>query len=215
MIRSENTSFYKKLQKDLLTALAVCLIIGSLSGQSNKHLVKQRKSFFALNADSMQGCINCLIMNGKMELSKNNKAAAIKIYCLDSLYYTLQSSNSTGHFTFYLPINHQYKVVLSKPGYYDKFFTVNTQFSKKRMTVKYEIEFSTDMFKTMEDMNVDVLKQPIVEIEYDKFRDLFVFDPQYTQSIYDDMDKLYTNYKIQQKMEAEDLKASAISGNNN
>ncbi len=158
--------------------------------------------------DSFKGCVRCLKMNGKMDLPKNNRAVAIHIYCKDSLVYILQSSNKSGLFTFYLPFNYEYKVVLSKPGYYDKYFTVNTAYTKNRMYTKYEIEFSTEMFKTVEDVNVDVLKKPLVEIEYNKIRNEFVYDPLYTQSINDEMARFYANYAIQEKAEAATLDAA-------
>jgi hypothetical protein len=166
----------------------------------------------SLPTDSFKGCVRCLKMNGKMDLAKNNRAVAIHIYSEDSLVYTMQSSNKSGLFNFFLPFNHSFKVVLSKPGYYDKFFMVNTTFTRKSMLSQYEIEFSTDMFKTMDEMNVDVLKKPLVEIEFNKIRNEFVFDPIYTQSINDEMAKLYANYAIQQKLEADSPGPQAFPG---
>lgn len=184
--------FNPTYMKFIFKALILLALSGSVCAQLNVS---------PFSVDSIKGCVRCLKMNGKMDLPKNNRAVAIRIYCKDSLIYIMQSYNKSGLFTYYLPFNYEYKVVLSKPGYYDKYFTVNTAYTRNRMMSKYELEFSTEMFKTVEDMNVEVLKKPLVEIEYNKVRNEFVYDPAYTQSINDEMAKFYASYAVQERMD--------------
>ena len=102
------------------------------------------------------------------------------------------SNHVTGRFDLYLPFNNEYKIVLFKPGYYNKFITVNTQYPKKKLLSVYEVDFRTSMYKTVEGLDINVLKDPLVKMKYDKINDVFDFDPKYTQVILDKIDKLYS-----------------------
>lgn len=182
------------LCKVVLIAISITMLALNCEAQRKRFFSKNKKQE-VFNSDSIQGCVNCLRMGGRISIAKNNNAILIKIFLADSLVYTLQSNNASGRFEFYLPYNNMYNVLLSKPGYYDKFMTVDTRFPKNKYGEKYEVAFTTEMFKTMEGLDVEILKQPLVELKYDKPNDLFDFDPQYTQRIIDKIYKLYSDYR--------------------
>jgi hypothetical protein len=153
-----------------------------------------------------EGCEYCLKVTGKISIARNNNAIAIKIVADDSLEYVMQSNNATGRFVFYLPFNYSYKVVVSKPGYYDKYFTVDTRYPPRAPEVSYEINFSTEMFKTTDDLNVDVFSLPLAQIKYDEKADEFAQDEGYTKAMKDRMDKLISDYRKLQNPAADELR---------
>ena len=184
--------FLTETRKIALTIAALGVLSVNTTGQVNDLSSQQN----LISPDSIEGCTYCLQISGKMAIAKNNNAIAIKIYRYDSLIYTTQANNATGRFSFYLPFNNEYKIILSKPGYYDKFITVDTKFPKTKVEAKYEVAFTTDMFKTMEGLDVTVLQEPLVEMKYDSGEDIFDFDPLYTQYMIDKIDRLYSDYRL-------------------
>lgn len=192
MFITSDNCFLTGTRKIALAIAAIVILSVNTTGQVQDMSNQQT----TINADSMQGCTYCLQISGKIVIAKNNNAIAIKIYRYDSLIHRIEASNATGHFSFYLPFDNVYKVVLSKPGYYDKFITVDTKFPKKNVEAKYEVAFTTDMFKTMEGLDVTVLQEPLVEMKYDNAEDIFDFDPLYTQYMIDRIDRLYSDYRL-------------------
>lgn len=203
----------QQVRKAILLLMATLLLISEANSQNRKSIGKYQDSTEEFNPDSIQGCTLCLEVSGIITIAKNNNAILLKIYRYDSLVYTLQSNNATGRFYFYLPFDNKYKVVLSKPGYYDKFITFDTKYPRKKMESKYEVMFTTDMFKTMEGLDVEILKQPLVEMRYDRANDLFDFDPKYTQVMNAKIERLYRNYRYLQSLD-DDVVDLAISRKN-
>jgi hypothetical protein len=187
-------NFSTQLKKAWFTFISAAVLISDTAGQGKEQLVKNNTPQENTSVYQQKDCSHCLQISGKINIARNNNAIAIKVYSSDSLVYIMQSNNTTGRFELYLPFDNTYKIVMAKPGYYDKFMTADTWYPKTRAVTKYEVSFKTDMFKTMEGLDVDVLKQPLVELKYDSSTDVFDFDPEYTQTIIDKIDKLYSDY---------------------
>jgi len=188
----------------ILVIFLFSLFLSTGFAQVKKQPVKGKKTKPVIfNADSLKGCVLCLKINGKADVGKNKNDVSVKIFRYDSLVQTVESDKNSGKFKFYLPFQNEFKIVLTKPGYYDKFITIDTKFPNKKITSAYELEFSTQMFRVLKSLDASILKKPIAEIKFDARGDNFWFDPQYTESIKEDINRLYNDYIFLEKVESD------------
>lgn len=187
----------------LFFLLFMCVINFSFAQTVKKTNNKKQIKEIPFHPDSLKGCVLCLQINGKIDLGKDKTGFDVEIYRNDSLVSTINAEASSGKFKVFLPFNNKFKVLLRKEGYYKKFIHVDTKFPNKRVENQYELEFITNMFKTLKDLDADILNQPTAEVKYYPQADIFNFDPVYTMGIKEEIKKLYQDYKLLQKIDAD------------
>lgn len=181
----------------------ICAVQFSVAQAVKKSKNTKQVREVRFHPDSLMGCVLCLQINGKVGLGKDKTGFDVEIYRDDSLVSTINAEASSGKFKVFLPFNNKFKVLLRKEGYYKKFIHVDTKFPNKRVENQYELEFITDMFKTLKDLDADILNQPTAEVKYYPQADIFNFDPVYTMGIREEIKKLYQDYKLLQKIDAD------------
>src|SRR5205823_6358398 len=75
----------------------------------------------------------------------------ITVY-VDSTCFLTTTSNRSGKCKFTLPLNSQYTVVFSLPGYVSKKIRVNTKVPSSRMAL-YTFHFTIDLFEEIKDLD--------------------------------------------------------------
>jgi hypothetical protein len=115
-------------------------------------------------------------------------------------------TNKKGKCSFKLPLDKNFKIEVSKKGYVTKFFEVNSKVPfEKRNT--FTFIFDIDIFEEIKGLDVAALSKPIAKVSYNLISEQFVYDVNYTSRINFDLKKLYKNYYMLQKIEADSVSA--------
>lgn len=123
---------------------------------------------------------------------------------VNNIIYSQVWTNKKGKVIFRIPLEGNYKISVSKKGYVSKFFEVNARVpttKKKAFTFVFDI----DIFEEIEGIDVSVLRKPIAKVAYNVINDQFEYDSNYTSRINFDLKKMYMNYYMVQKTEADSL----------
>ncbi len=140
-------------------------------------------------------------MKGRVLLGKRPLPQAwIKIYSDSSstLVQKVQADNE-GYVAFQIPISKFYTLKISKPGFVTKVVTIDANMPKSSQNGDYFFEFSTDLFESIEGLDVALLRQPVAKIFFNTFTKKFDYDFNYTAKINNELKELYSNYKLQKK----------------
>jgi hypothetical protein len=150
-----------------------------------------------------------LELKGNVRQSKG--ALKDEIVPLDSALITIYSgnipmseiwTNKKGRCVFKLSLDKTYMIEVTKKGFITKIFEVNTKvpFDKKD---SYSFSFDIDIFEDIKGLDVSVLKKPVAKVSYNMIMEQFAYDVNYTSRINSDLKKMYKNYYLLQKIEAD------------
>ena len=120
------------------------------------------------------------------------EAATITIFEGSKVYLKLET-NSKGKCDFRLPLEHIFKIQVSKNGFVSKYFEVKTVVPKTNFG-KYEFNFNLDIFEEIKNMDVSVLKKPIGKVFFDPDNKRFEYDDIYSSEVNLTSKQLYKNY---------------------
>ena len=115
----------------------------------------------------------------------------IKVYKDSALYLTCKSKH-TGKNSLKLPLDHQYTLVFSKPGYVSKKISINAQVPLSRRK-DYKFLYSIYLFESIESFDICEIERPVAYVVFNGMN-RFGYDQEYTSWINRDMEKQYKSY---------------------
>lgn len=130
-------------------------------------------------------------------------SALITIYSGEIPYSELWT-NKKGKCNFKLPLDKNFKIVISKNGYVTKFFDVNTKVPLDKKST-FIFGFDLDIFEEVKGLDLSVLKKAIAKVTYNITEEQFAYDVIYTSRINFDLKKMYKNYYLLQKVANDSL----------
>jgi hypothetical protein len=119
--------------------------------------------------------------------------------------YTELWTNKKGRCSFKLACDKTFHIEVSKPGYVTKFFEVNTKVAHDKRRA-YSFVFDIDIFEEVKGLDVAVLQKPIAKVSYNHLEEQFAYDVTYTSRINFELRKMYKNYYMLQKIEADSVR---------
>lgn len=146
----------------------------------------------------MRGTVRESKISDVEEVIKPIDSALITIsgFCYQKIY-----TNKKGKCSFKLPLNKSYKIEVSKKGFVTKILEVNTK-APANSTMNYGFIFDIDMLENINRLDVSILKKPIAKVLYDKIKEQFEYDANYTNRINLELKKMYKNYYALQKIQS-------------
>ncbi len=120
------------------------------------------------------------------------EGATISVFDGMNMFMKVET-NEKGKCTFRLPLEHTFKIQVSKKGYVTKFFFVNTIVPKLNLGA-FSFNFDLDIFEEINKLDVSILKKAIAKVTYDPIYNRFQYDDSYTTRINFDIKKMYKNY---------------------
>jgi hypothetical protein len=136
-------------------------------------------------------------------------SALITIY-LNDVPFNEMWTNKKGKCSFKLPLDKIFRIEVSRKGYVTKFFEVNTKVPGDKHDA-FSFMFEIDIFEEIRGLDVKVLEKPIAKVSYNHAQEQFAYDVGYTSRINFDLKKMYKNYYMLQKVEADSMsRASTI-----
>jgi hypothetical protein len=138
--------------------------------------------------------INCNIKKLESdELEENIDSACITIYDHRLQVVSTHYSNKTGKCQFKLPLNVDYMFKVEKKGYVSKVVNVDTHVPEDKM-MNYSFIFDVDLYESIQDLDVSILKQPIAKISYNEYFNDFDYDYDYTNNTNKILKQRYSYY---------------------
>jgi len=128
-------------------------------------------------------------------------SALITIYT-GEIPYSEFLTNKKGKCNFKLPLNKQFKIEVTKPGFVSKSFEVDTKLPNDKKG-EYVFAFDIDVFEEIKNLDVSVLKKPIAKVSYNLIQEQFMYDVNYTNRINFELKKMYKNYYLLQQQAAD------------
>ena len=114
---------------------------------------------------------------------------------------------ANGRFEFDLDYGHMYDIRFNKPNYVSKFITLNTASVPEEDQVGGEgMDLDMSLFKEVEGVNFDILKQPVGKADYDAAAGKVAFDYEYTKSIANEIGRLRRELEKKYREEEERLR---------
>ena len=158
-----------------------------------------------------------LELRGIVLQSKSSEKGEAKF--LDSAFITIYdgtkkplvtfASSRKGKCDFKLPLNSKFTIEITRKGFVTKFIEVNTKVPNEKRAA-YIFPFSIDIFENVKGLDVSVLKKPIAKINYSFGTDHFNYDYAYTDSINNELKKMYKDYYFLQTIE-NDIGSDSVS----
>lgn len=124
-------------------------------------------------------------------------SAVVTIYLNNAVYSTIYTTRR-GKCSFKLPLDRDYIIELSKPGFVAKRFEVNTKIPPNKKDA-FDFDFDMDIFEYVEGLNTKVLEKPIAIVYYNITNNQFEYDAAYTNRINSDLKLMYRNYYTLEK----------------
>jgi hypothetical protein len=121
-------------------------------------------------------------------------------------------TNKKGKCTFRLPLGKNFKIDISKNNYVTKSISVSTKMPEDKKDV-FSFSFDVDIFEKVKRLDVSVLEKPIAKVTYNLSLEGFAYDMNYTNRVNLDLKKMYKNYYMLEKVDADSLDKPAISPN--
>jgi len=123
-------------------------------------------------------------------------SALVTVY-YNNVVYTKILTTRRGKCSFQLPLDRDYIVELSKPGFVSKRFQVNTKTPPNKRDA-YTFYFDMNIFEYIEGLDTKILDKPIAIVYYNMTNNEFEYDAAYTNRINNDLKLMYRNYYILQ-----------------
>lgn len=111
-----------------------------------------------------------------------------RMYPFETVY-----TNETGRFSIKLPLNGKFTILTTKEGCVPKIISVNTYVPDDRLAV-FNLRFTIDLFNEIKGMDVDVLKEPIANISYNDYLNVFGYDYEYANTTNNVLKQRYSLY---------------------
>jgi hypothetical protein len=128
-------------------------------------------------------------------------SAVFNIYAdsnrLVATYYSMRH----GDCRFRLPLNRKLVMVISKKGYVSKIVELNSIVPPEKKTV-YVFIFDIDLFENIRGMDMHVLQKPVARVKFNRDKDNFEYDADYTNSVNASLKALYKTYSEKLKAES-------------
>lgn len=150
-----------------------------------------------------------LEMKGNVRKAKENEKDESQ--ALDSALVTIYTggiplselwTNKKGRCSFKLPLDKIFLIEVSKAGFVTKSFEVSTKTPNDKKSA-YGFSFDIEIFEEVKGLDVSVLKKPIAKVAYNVILEQFAYDVHYTSNINLELKKMYKDYYMLQKMEAD------------
>lgn len=147
---------------------------------------------------------------GKTATEKNKALEGAIIKVFDETYTLLGSftTNGKGKAEFRIPINKQFFIEFSKPGYVSKIIEVNTQMPPERK-LAFIFPFEVSIFKEIEGFDISMLKKPVAKVVYNLIEHQFDYDYTFTNKVNHELKLLYEQYET---LKANQAKKDTING---
>ena len=116
------------------------------------------------------------------------------------------TTDKKGKVDFKVPINKDFFIEFSKPGYVSKIIQVNTHMPPERK-LAFIFPFEVNIFKEVEGLDVSILKKPVAKVVYNLIEHQFDYDDGFTNQVNSKLKILYKEYE---KLKAEELKKDTI-----
>ncbi|MFQ5334623.1 MAG: hypothetical protein ACE5DN_00970 [Flavobacteriales bacterium] len=102
------------------------------------------------------------------------------------------TTSSYGKFYFELPLDHNYLLIYSKPGYVTKRINIDTRGIPEKIA-KNGFSYGgweVDIFSEVEGLDVSILQKPVAKMSYSSSVGNFDYDKEYTKSIQDELTRM-------------------------
>jgi hypothetical protein len=186
----------------------VCLLIITTAFYSStiSCAAENKHTFTSATEDTINyylevnGSVRHRLLKNAMANSGDNPwldSAVVTVY-MNNAVYTTNLTTKRGKCTFRLPLDRQYLVEISKPGFITKRFEINTKVPGDKKDA-FDFDFDMDIFEKVEGLDVSVLDKPIAKVMFDPPNNQFMYDAAYTHRINSDIQLLYRNYYILSK----------------
>lgn len=172
----------------LLLFLFLQIVLFPVIAQNQDTIAKNKRHYLKL-----QGIVR---ETGKTEFEKGKpiENAFIKVYNDKNLLLGEFTTNKKGKCEFKVPINKQFIIEFSKPGYVSKFIEINTKMPPERK-LAFIFPFEVNIFKEIEGLDISLLKRPVAKVVYNLIEHQFDYDDGYTNKINHDLKMLYKQYE--------------------
>ncbi len=137
------------------------------------------------------------------------KFAGVKVALLrNGAAYKTATTNARGEYAFDLEFNQSYTLIYSKPGYVSKRLSINTKGvpPEEQQIGGFKIPVQMTLFKEIEGLKIDVLKQPIGKYKYNPNENDILHDDAYTRGIQDAVNALMADYEKKKREQEARLK---------
>lgn len=108
-----------------------------------------------------------------------------------------------GKYSFAVPLGGDFAVVVSKPGYVSKRFTINTNgVTPERALLKFTpIGAKISLFKKLEGVDYSLLNQPLIKYVYNPTKENFEYDKGYLNNMLDALETVKAAEKVVKEKE--------------
>lgn len=128
----------------------------------------------------------CLEIDGKITNASESseKNCVVELICENKIVSTLVLKGGKKKFKFLLDKNAVYSIRISKTGYISKLINIDTKMNMAEVEL-YNFSFETSLIKksSAEHLNKDLLDLPVALIYFDRKKDCFVYDKEYSNKI--------------------------------
>ncbi len=186
--------------------IALCTFLFIQSSPKSIGTLNDKKLILSDTSSDYYLELKGIVRQSKGNIDAQRKAvdsALITLYVNDIPYSEIWT-NKKGKCIFKLALDKVYKVEVSKKGFVTKFFEVNTKVPAKKRDA-FIFNFDIDIFEEVKGLNVSVLQKPIAKVAYAALEEQFAYDTRYTGSINFELKKMYKDYYLFQKIEADSL----------
>jgi len=146
---------------------------------------------------------------------KNLDSAKFTVYTQENEIYQEAYSNWCGMCMIKLPVNRQFRIVVTKKGWVSKIITVDSRVTDKKLK-RYRLPFEIDMFEYIPELDASVLQDPIAGVVYNEYLNCFDYNFEYTDEVNDRLKKLYSDYyHLRKKYKGQHINSVLASAGNN
>ncbi len=145
--------------------------------------------FFGVQSQTLK---NTLYIQGKVKIGKENASNVQITFFSEGEVFDQIKTNSAGKFTYKLPLQKNYDMVIYKDGYRSKYVRIIAQ-DIPDADAAFGYEFGglyVTLFKAVKNIDDDILNEPVAKIIYDTDKYKFIFDASYFNEIEEEMTEL-------------------------
>lgn len=129
---------------------------------------------------------NCLEIDGKISnaTEKGEGYCTIELISENAIVSSVVLTGGKKKFKLLLKKNANYSIRISRKGYISKLISVDTKIDSPEEEL-YRFSFETSLLKesSATDMNKELLDFPVTLIYFDRKKDCFIYDKEYTTKI--------------------------------
>ncbi len=164
---------------------------------------KQKDSLIGVHAYFLE--MKGLVRQTQLDLNNNFKgplidSAEIQVFSDTVHLVAVHFTSKHGSCTFRLPLYRNMRLQISKPGYVTKIIDVNTKVPPDRK-MAYVFPFDIDLFESIPDLDVSILRHPIAKVKFDNDKANFEYDEVFTNTVNRELKLVYKEYREKMKQE--------------